>query len=42
MTSSLAGQSVRDRRLICAERNLTDEYDYDRCLNADAGNDSRT
>jgi outer membrane protein assembly factor BamB/ABC-type phosphate/phosphonate transport system substrate-binding protein len=33
----LAGLSVSDGRLITAERDLTDEYDYYRCLSADTG-----
>ncbi len=37
MTGSLAGLSVSDGRLIIAERDLTDEYDYYRCLSADTG-----
>jgi outer membrane protein assembly factor BamB len=36
-TGSLAGLSVSDGRLIIAERDLTDEYDYYRCLNANTG-----
>jgi outer membrane protein assembly factor BamB len=37
MTACLAGLSVSDGRLIIAERDLTDQYDYYRCLNADNG-----
>ena len=37
MTGGLAGLSVSDGRLIIAERDFTDEYDYYRCLNADTG-----
>jgi outer membrane protein assembly factor BamB len=37
MTGGLAGLSVTDGRLIIAERDLTDEYDFYRCLNADTG-----
>jgi outer membrane protein assembly factor BamB/ABC-type phosphate/phosphonate transport system substrate-binding protein len=33
----LAGLSISDGRLITAERDVTDEYDYYRCLNADTG-----
>src|SRR5206468_2363053 len=31
MTGGLAGLSVSDDRLIIAERDVTDEYDYYRC-----------
>jgi outer membrane protein assembly factor BamB len=37
VTGGLAGRSVSDSRLIIAERDFTDEYDYYRCLNADSG-----
>lgn len=37
MSGALAGLSVSDGRLILAERDLTDEYDYYRCLDADTG-----
>ena len=37
MDGGLAGLSVSGGRLIIAERDLTDEYDYYRCLNADTG-----
>jgi outer membrane protein assembly factor BamB len=37
MSGGLAGLSVSDGRLILAERDVTDEYDYYRCLNAGTG-----
>jgi outer membrane protein assembly factor BamB len=37
MNGGLAGLSVSDGRLIVAERDVTDEFDYYRCLNADTG-----
>jgi outer membrane protein assembly factor BamB len=37
MNGGLAGLSVSDGRLILAERDVTDAYDYYRCLNADTG-----
>jgi outer membrane protein assembly factor BamB/ABC-type phosphate/phosphonate transport system substrate-binding protein len=33
----LAGLSVGDGRVVIAERDLTDQFDYYRCLNADTG-----
>jgi outer membrane protein assembly factor BamB len=37
MDGCLAGLSVSDGRLIIAERDITDEYDHYRCLNAGTG-----